>query len=120
MTAARPILDTVKYFRDDYLAFLRGERKSKQAKSYRDKLTAPCMDRCPAHIDIPAYIEEIKDHRHDDALGTIRNRMPIPAVCGRVSPHPCETACRRALIDEPVSIMVLKRVASDHELLHVQ
>ena len=120
MTAARPILDTVKYFRDDYLAFLRGERKSKQAKGYRDKLTAPCMDRCPAHIDIPAYIEEIKDYRHDEALGTIRNRMPIPAVCGRVCPHPCETACRRALIDEPVSIMVLKRVASDHELLHVQ
>ncbi len=120
MTAAKPVLDTVKHFRDDYLAFLRGERKSKQAKAYRDKLTAPCMDRCPAHIDIPAYIEEIKDYRHDESLGTIRRNMPIPAVCGRVCPHPCETACRRALIDEPVSIMVLKRVAADHELLHVQ
>ncbi|NOR50297.1 MAG: NAD(P)-binding protein [Desulfuromonadales bacterium] len=120
MTAAKPVLDTIKHFRDDYLAFLRRERKSKQAKAYRDKLTAPCMDRCPAHIDIPAYIEEIKDYRHDESLGTIRRNMPIPAVCGRVCPHPCETACRRALIDEPVSIMVLKRVAADHELLHVQ
>lgn len=120
MTAARPVLDTVKYFRDDYLAYLRGERKSRQAKAYHDKLTAPCMDRCPAHIDIPAYIEEIKDYRHDESLGTIRRNMPIPAVCGRVCPHPCETACRRALIDEPISIMVLKRVAADHELLHVQ
>ncbi len=120
MTAAKPVIDTVKHFRDDYLAYLRGERKSKRAKAYRDKLTAPCMDRCPAHIDIPAYIEEIKDYRHDESLGTIRRNMPIPAVCGRVCPHPCESACRRALIDEPVSIMVLKRVASDHEWLHVQ
>ena len=120
MTAARPVLDTVKYFREDYLAYLRGERKNKQAKAYHDKLTAPCMDRCPAHIDIPAYIEEIKDYRHDESLSTIRRNMPIPAVCGRVCPHPCESACRRALIDEPISIMVLKRVAADHELLHVQ
>jgi len=120
MTAVRPILDSIKYFREDYLAYLRGERKSKQAKAYHDKLTAPCMDRCPAHIDIPGYIEEIKDYRHDESLVTIRRNMPIPAVCGRVCPHPCESACRRALVDEPISIMVLKRVAADHELLHVQ
>ena len=118
MTAAQPIVDSVKYFRDDYLAFIAGERKPQMAKAYRDKLTAPCMDRCPAHIDIPAYVESIKDYRFDQSLGEIRDRMPIPAVCGRVCPHPCEEACRRALIDEPVSIMVLKRVASDHERLH--
>jgi len=118
MTAAKPVLDSVKYFRDDYLEFLSGERKAKLAKVYHDKLTAPCMDRCPAHIDIPTYIEEIKDYRHDESLATIRKYMPIPAVCGRVCPHPCEKSCRRALVDEPVSIMVLKRVAADHEWLH--
>ena len=118
MTAAKPVLDTVKYFRDDYLAYLRGGRKEKKAKAYHSKLTAPCMDRCPAHIDIPTYVEEIKDYRHDESLATIRDYMPIAAVCGRVCPHPCESACRRALVDEPVSIMVLKRVASDHEWLH--
>jgi formate dehydrogenase beta subunit len=118
MTAARPVLDTVKYYRDDYLAFLRGERRSRKARSYREKLTAPCTDRCPAHIDIPSYVEEIKDYRQEQALATIRRNMPIPAVCGRVCPHPCETACRRGLVDEPVSIMVLKRVPSDHEWMH--
>jgi formate dehydrogenase beta subunit len=76
------------------------------------------MDRCPAHIDIPAYIEEIKDRRFDESLDVIRRNMPIPAVCGRVCPHPCETACRRALVDEPISIMVLKRVAADYEWMH--
>lgn len=118
MTAARPIVDTVQHFRDDYLAYIRGERKPRPAKAYRDKLTAPCMDRCPAHIDIPAYVESIKDYRLHQSLADIRNRMPIPAVCGRVCPHPCESACRRALIDEPISIMVLKRVAADHEWMH--
>ncbi|MBW2511313.1 MAG: FAD-dependent oxidoreductase, partial [Deltaproteobacteria bacterium] len=63
-------------------------------------------------------VEDIKDYRHDESLATIRDYMPIAAVCGRVCPHPCESACRRALVDEPVSIMVLKRVASDHEWLH--
>jgi formate dehydrogenase beta subunit len=118
MTSVIPVLDTVKHFRDDYLAYIRGERQPKYAAAYKEKVTAPCMDKCPAHIDIPAYIEEIKDYRFDESLGAIRRNMPIPSVCGRVCPHPCEKACRRALIDEPISIMVLKRVASDHEWMH--
>ncbi len=120
MTAAKPVFDTIQYFREEYLAFIRGERKAKVPKAYHDKLTAPCTDRCPAHIDIPAYIEEIKDYRFDESLSTIRRNMPIPAVCGRVCPHPCESACRRSLVDEPISIMVLKRVPSDHEWMHHQ
>lgn len=118
MTSAIPVFDTVKHFRDDYLAYISGSRKPKPAKVYYDKLTAPCTDRCPAHIDIPAYVEEIKDYRFDESLASIRRNMPIPAVCGRVCPHPCESACRRGLVDEPVSIMVLKRVPADHEWMH--
>jgi len=118
MTSVKPILDTVKHYREDYLAYIRGERKARPARDYRDKLTAPCMDRCPAHIDIPSYIENVKDLRFDESLSAVRRNMPIPAVCGRVCPHPCESACRRALVDEPISIMVLKRVASDHEWMH--
>ncbi len=118
MTAAVPVFDTIRYFREDYLAYTRGEKTPVNGLRYTDKLTAPCMDRCPAHIDIPAYIEEIKDRRFEESLDVIRRNMPIPAVCGRVCPHPCETACRRALVDEPISIMVLKRVAADHEWMH--
>jgi formate dehydrogenase beta subunit len=118
MTSAIPVQDSVKYFREVYLEYLAGKRKPEYVGAYIDKLTAPCMDTCPAHIDIPAYIEEIKNYRFDESLERIRERMPIPAVCGRVCPHPCESACRRALVDEPVSIMVMKRVASDHEWMH--
>lgn len=118
MSSAIPVIDTVKHFRDDYLAYIRGEKKAALAKAYHDKLTAPCTDRCPAHIDIPAYIEEIKEYRFEESLTSIRRNMPIPAVCGRVCPHPCESACRRGLVDEPISIMVLKRVPADHEWMH--
>jgi formate dehydrogenase beta subunit len=113
-TSAVPVLDAVTHFRDDFMTFIRGERQPK-AGNYIDRLTAPCMDKCPAHIDIPAYIEAIKDYRFGEALDIIRENMPLPSVCGRVCPHPCETHCRRKQVDEPVSIMVLKRSASDHE-----
>jgi formate dehydrogenase (NADP+) beta subunit len=118
MTSVVPVLDSVKHYRDDYLAYIRGERQPRYAASYKEKLTAPCMDRCPAHLDIPAYIETIREYRFDESLGAIRKNMPIPAVCGRVCPHPCEKSCRRALVDEPISIMVLKRVSADHEWMH--
>ncbi|PLX87160.1 MAG: dihydropyrimidine dehydrogenase subunit A [Desulfuromonas sp.] len=119
MTSAVPVLDTVKYFREDYLAYIRGERRPRPAE-YKVKLTAPCQDKCPAHIDIPAYIEAIKDYRYDEALSVIRESMPLPAVCGRVCPHPCESACRRKNVDESINIMVLKRTASDYEWQHQQ
>lgn len=118
MTSAIPIVDTVKHFRADYLAYINGIKAEKKVVDYKVKMTAPCQDKCPAHIDIPAYIEAIKDRRFDESLSIIRESMPLPAVCGRVCPHPCETACRRANVDDPINIMVLKRTASDYEWKH--
>ncbi len=118
MTSAVPVFDTVKYFREDYLAYIRGERTPRPARAYLEKLTAPCQDKCPAHIDIPGYVEGVKDYRFEDSLATVRASMPLPSVCGRVCPHPCETACRRKNVDEPISIMVLKRSASEYERQH--
>lgn len=118
MTAAIPVMDTIKHFRNDYLAYIRGESTDRRQVDYKVKMTAPCQDKCPAHIDIPAYIEAIKNRAFDESLSTIRDNMPLPAVCGRVCPHPCESACRRANVDDPISIMVLKRTASDYEREH--
>lgn len=118
MTSAVPIVDTVKHYRDAYLAYIHGEKWRKKPVEYKFKMTAPCQDKCPSHIDIPAYIEAIKNRRFDESLSVIRESMPLPAVCGRVCPHPCETACRRANVDDPINIMVLKRTASDYEWQH--
>ncbi|WP_258865006.1 FAD-dependent oxidoreductase [Helicobacter sp. MIT 14-3879] len=83
--------------------------------AYISKITAPCTDECPSRVDIPAYIEGVKDIRYMDSLSSTRANMPLAQVCGRVCPHPCESACRRAILDEPISIMELKRVGADAE-----
>ena len=113
-----PVVDAVTHFRDAFVNYIKGARSLSSDFRYIEKYTAPCMDRCPAHIDIPAYIEALKDYRFSDSLSTIREAMPLPSVCGRVCPHPCETACRRKNVDQPINIMVLKRSASDYEWKH--
>ena len=116
-SATVPVFDAVTHYREDFVAYLKGGRKPKPA-NYIHKITAPCMDKCPAHIDIPKYVEEIKNYQYGEALSTIRENMPMPSVCGRVCPHPCETACRRKNVDDSINIMVLKRTASDYEWQH--
>jgi formate dehydrogenase beta subunit len=113
-----PVIDAIAYFRDDFLTYIDGVRKRATPFSYFEKCTAPCQDRCPAHIDIPAYIEAIKEYQFGCSLAVVRDCMPLPSVCGRVCPHPCETACRRRNVDESISIMILKRSAADFEWQH--
>ena len=116
-SATVPVFDAVTHYRDEFVAYLNGGKTAGPA-TYIHKITAPCMDKCPSHIDIPKYIEEIKNYQYGEALATIRENMPMPAVCGRVCPHPCETACRRKNVDDAINIMVLKRTASDYEWQH--
>ena len=78
------------------------------------KGTAPCKAACPAGISVQGYIALIAEGRPLDALRVIKDRMPFAAACGRICNHQCETNCNRRLLDEPVSIMYLKRFASDY------
>ena len=116
-SATVPVFDAVQHYREAFVARLNGSCPAAEG-TYIHKITAPCMDKCPAHIDIPKYVEEIKNYQYAEALATIRENMPMPAVCGRVCPHPCETACRRKNVDDAINIMVLKRTASDYEWMH--
>jgi len=81
-----------------------------------EKETPICQETCPVHIDIRKYIGLIADGRYLDALAVIRERNPLPAICGRVCHHPCEGACNRGKQDEPVAIDALKRFVADYEL----
>jgi heterodisulfide reductase subunit A len=75
-----------------------------------------CQATCPVHLDIRGYIGLIADGRFDEALSRIRERLPFPAVIGRICPHPCEQKCNRGNQDEPLSICGLKRFVADYEL----
>lgn len=74
---------------------------------------APCQKACPAGIDIQGFIAHINNNDLISAAKLIRERMPLPSICGRVCPRFCEAACRRNLVDEPVDICGLKRTAGD-------
>jgi heterodisulfide reductase subunit A len=74
---------------------------------------APCVTTCPAGLNVQGYVQLIGQGKYEDAVRLIMERVPLPGVLGRVCPHPCETACRRALVDEPVAIRDLKRLAAD-------
>jgi formate dehydrogenase major subunit len=79
---------------------------------------APCEATCPANIDIQGYIAHIANGDFASAVHLIKKRNPLPVICGRICPHPCESECRRGLVDEPIAINPLKRFSADYEQEH--
>jgi heterodisulfide reductase subunit A-like polyferredoxin len=77
------------------------------------KGTPPCRDACPAGINVQGYVQLIKQGKYIEAWQTIYRDNPLPGICGRVCTHPCEAACYRGKVDEPVNIRFLKRIAAD-------
>jgi NADPH-dependent glutamate synthase beta subunit-like oxidoreductase len=77
---------------------------------------APCASVCPGGIHAQGYIALIAQGRFQEALDLIREAIPFPGIIGRICTHPCELNCRRAEIDTPVSIRLLKRFVADWEL----
>ncbi len=74
---------------------------------------APCQLACPAGVDVPGYVALVGMGRHKEALEVLREDLPFPGILGRICIHPCEKACRRGEVDEPIAICQLKRVAFD-------
>ena len=74
---------------------------------------APCRIACPAHMNIPLMNRYIAAGKFDEALKVVKKDIVLPSVLGRICPAPCEGACHRKTIDEPVSICLLKRFAGD-------
>ncbi|OGA18458.1 MAG: hypothetical protein A3G25_12535 [Betaproteobacteria bacterium RIFCSPLOWO2_12_FULL_63_13] len=76
---------------------------------------APCVEGCPAGIDIPRYIGYAALGKFGEAAAVVRERIPFPAVCGYVCYRPCEPECRRALWEAPVAINAIKRAAVEKD-----
>ncbi|MGB9975497.1 NAD(P)-binding protein [Thermovenabulum sp.] len=76
----------------------------------------PCQQACPARTDCQGYVGLIANGQYEEAVKLIKEQLPLPASIGRVCPHPCEDACRRQLLEEPVAIAWLKRFVADVDL----
>jgi NADPH-dependent glutamate synthase beta subunit-like oxidoreductase len=69
-------------------------------------------------MDVPGYIMALAQGRYPEAVALVRETNPFPSICGRVCPHPCEEACNRAVVDEPLAIEWLKRSIGEYEQSH--
>ncbi len=78
---------------------------------------APCQAACPAGTDAGRYIGLIGAGRYDDAYAVAAEVNPFPSVCGWICTAPCEAACRRGTLDEPIAIRTLKRFAAEQGTL---
>jgi NADPH-dependent glutamate synthase beta subunit-like oxidoreductase len=78
--------------------------------------TSPCKAECPAHIDVQGYVNLAAKGKFQRALELIKEASPFPSICGRVCPHPCETACNRGGIDTPVANHAIERFVADLDL----
>lgn len=79
---------------------------------------APCQIGCPAHMNIPRMNRLIAEGKFEESLRVVKRDIAIPAILGRICPAPCEGACHRRTVDEPVSICLLKRFVGDENDLH--
>ncbi|MDP8234077.1 MAG: FAD-dependent oxidoreductase [Candidatus Saelkia tenebricola] len=79
----------------------------------RDRKLLPCNDSCPAGIDVARYLRLIAEGKFQDSLEVIREKVPFPHVLGCVCTHPCENACFRGEVNEPIAIRALKRFVAE-------
>ena len=81
----------------------------------REESMVPCKAACPAGINVPLYVQLAAEGKYGEAVAVVREKLPFPGILGRACFAMCETACRRGMLDDPISIRTLKRVADDND-----
>ncbi len=110
-TAPNPILTTLKYFRHEYEEHIREKRC--HAGTCESLFMALCENSCPLHMNIPGYIELIKEDRIEDAFELTLRDNPLPGTIGRICHFHCQMRCRREMLDQPVSQGEIHRYLAD-------
>ena len=73
----------------------------------------PCYRACPVGTEAGRYVALIAEGRFREAYAVARRPNPLASICGRVCAAPCETACRRGALDQPIAIRALKRFVTE-------
>ncbi|MHA1885934.1 MAG: heterodisulfide reductase-related iron-sulfur binding cluster, partial [Promethearchaeota archaeon] len=79
---------------------------------------APCVVGCPAGVDVQGYVSLISEGKFQESIDLIRDKNPLPYLCGRICTAQCALNCNRQNFDDPVAIRELKRFVSDYEAAH--
>ena len=106
--AARLVVDGLEGFRDDYIEHIEHHRCLASLA-----LPVPCVALCPAGVDVPGYMALVGEGRCADAVRLIRKDNPMPTACAYICEHPCESRCRRNMVDDAINIRGMKRAAVD-------
>lgn len=101
-------------FEEVCLGYNKEEAMEEAARCINCK-NAQCIKGCPVAINIPGFIEKVKDGDIEAAYQIISLSSALPAVCGRVCPQEsqCEGKCIRGIKGEPISIGKLERFVAD-------
>ena len=114
-SAPNPVLTTMRHFRPEFEDHIIAKRC--RAGVCEDLALSPCENSCPLHMNIPRFLELIKEGRLEDAFESVIMDNPLPASTGRVCQHPCDNRCRRQSIDEAVNMREVHRYIADSILL---
>ena len=81
---------------------------------------AKCIQGCPVSINIPAFVNAVKEGKITEAADIIAESSALPAICGRVCPQEtqCEGKCIRGIKGDPISIGKLERFVADYSREH--
>lgn len=115
-SAPNPVLSTIRYFRHEYEAHILDHYCP--ASVCATLFNSPCQNACPANVDIPIYIDQIRLGNYREAYEVIREENPLPLTCGRVCDHPCEGKCNRGKMDTAIGVRHLKRFVTDYVREH--
>ncbi|MGA2546696.1 MAG: NADH-ubiquinone oxidoreductase-F iron-sulfur binding region domain-containing protein [Rectinemataceae bacterium] len=110
-TAANPVLTTLKYFRAEYERHIREKRC--EAGVCESLYLALCENSCPMHMNIPGYLQLLKENRIEEAFELTLRENPLPGSVGRICHFHCRMRCRRDQLDEPVSQGEIHRYLAD-------
>jgi NADH-quinone oxidoreductase subunit F len=110
-TAANPVLTTLKYFRGEYERHIREKRC--EAGVCESLYLALCENSCPMHMNIPGYLQLLKENRIEEAFELTLRENPLPGSVGRICHFHCRMRCRRDQLDEPVSQGEIHRYLAD-------
>lgn len=110
-TSPNPITTTLNYFSHEYEEHIKEKRC--HAGTCESLFMALCENSCPLHMNIPGYIELIKEERWEDAFELTLRDNPLPGTIGRICHFHCQMRCRREMLDQPVSQGEIHRYLAD-------